>query len=119
MNWYKQIQSDAQFPVAQKRQLVSAIVQVKGTLIDDGGQMSAIAPHKFIWKNAGMHEVSVWYERGWKKNEVYAELLRDVQGGVEPCPDQECEWCNEPPGLPFGVNQNDCLVINGKINELV
>jgi len=118
MNWYKTVQADA-FETATKRQLVAAMVAVKGTLIDDGGNISCIAPVRCVWNSTGGHELNVMYERGWKKGEVYHSLLKDVSMGVGPCEDPECEWCNEgePGGLPYGTNPRDCIVLNGVLQS--
>lgn len=100
--------------LASKSQLVKAIIAVRGTLIDNGGNMSCIAPCHSVWNATGTHELSIMYERGWKKNEVYSSLLSDVQQGVGPCEDAECDWCNEDAGgLPYGTNPKDCIVLNG------
>jgi hypothetical protein len=117
MAWYKIAQ------LATKQQLVQAIVQVKGTLIDNGSSVSCLAPHKMIWNSSSNHELSIMYERGWKKGEVYYELLQEVLMGVSQCNDPECEWCSElgnegsPMGLPYGTNPRDCIVINGVLQQ--
>lgn len=110
MNWYKESMG---FPTASKKSLINAVIASKGTLIDDGYKVSCIAPEKHVWQSTETHEVSIWYERGWKKNEVYYELLQDVKNGVIPCSTPDCEWCQEPEGLPYGTNMSSCIVLNG------
>lgn len=100
--------------LASKAQLVKAVIAARGTLIDNGSSVSCIAPSRSIWNSTGTHELSIMYERGWKKSEVYGELLADIQHGISPCDDLECDWCSEDTGsLPYGTNPRDCIVLNG------
>lgn len=50
------------------------------------------APHRHIWKSDDIHMLIDACYRPWKPD--YADLLRRMSYGLEPCTDPDCDWCN-------------------------
>lgn len=40
-----------------------------------------------------------WTEPGYGKNEAWKGLVEDIQGGLEPCDDPQCDTCHNPEPL--------------------
>jgi hypothetical protein len=56
----------------------------------------ADAPKGFIIKNVGSHMVRVPYGKGYgTKEQAEKSILDDIDEGTEPCPEKNCDVCNE------------------------
>jgi hypothetical protein len=77
-----------------KAQLRKAIAKHPGAeLVEDGFRAEAIAPPGHIWSSDHLHCLVGWFEDGEPIGEVWADLMERVVMGVEPCEDQNCDWC--------------------------
>ena len=47
-----------------------------------------------VFADTGLHFISFWL-KGWKRADAYAEIASDLAGGVEPCGENECEYCSD------------------------
>ncbi len=49
------------------------------------------APHRKKWACRGVHEMVDITNRPWKPD--YADILANMEFGLEDCTDPDCEWC--------------------------
>jgi hypothetical protein len=61
-------------------------------LTDDGAWIRVEAPCGQIIKATGLHGIQLLL-RGWKREEAYRSILRDLDRGLERCVDADCECC--------------------------
>ena len=66
------------------------------TLIDDkNGNFHTCrceAPTRHKWKCDNIHELVDETNRPWKPD--YQDMIDRMNYGIEPCLDDDCEWCN-------------------------
>jgi len=52
------------------------------------------APDGFRFRGTGLHENVVASQvDGLPMTKLYPDVLDDLQGGIEPCTEPDCEWC--------------------------
>jgi hypothetical protein len=91
-----------------RAKLVERAEELGVAVVDDGESVSILAPHRHVF-HSGYHEHQI-HLRGWTKPEAWAALLEELEHPTERCADPECEWCNDEPGLPYGVSPKDVVV---------
>ena len=86
------------FPIATKRQAYARADALGCSLVDNQGVSLAVeAPHGCVLTGTGLHYIEKYYSHGeWTKPELWAEMIYEMDMGIEPCPDRPgCETCDE------------------------
>ena len=84
-----------------RRALEQAVAALGGTYAEEANgrwrDMRAEAPAGFVWSCRGVHEVVGGCYAGPADWAAVArdELAEDVRGGVSPCEEPDCEWCEQ------------------------
>lgn len=86
--------------MATRKQLINRCKATGCLCFDDGCSLEIVAPDGHRLVDVMMHATVVNYASGWgntymPKAEAYRYLIEDLEGGIEPCDDPECEWCND------------------------
>jgi hypothetical protein len=78
-----------------KLKLVAAKVgaKVEDQKIGNCHECRVEAPHRKIWKCREVHEMVDSCYRPWKPD--YADMIANIEFGLEDCTDPDCEWCND------------------------
>lgn len=78
------------------KEMVRALAEALGAELDVtrglGVDLEAVAPRGTVWALTGTHSV-VSSTQLEETDQDWEALLRDMEGGVEPCTDPHCEWC--------------------------
>ena len=74
-----------------------AIAKLLGAKVEDDKtgdthECRVEAPHRKVWRCAGIHELIDCTNRPWKPD--YGDLLNRMAYGIEDCTDPDCEWCH-------------------------
>lgn len=56
-------------------------------------EIIATAPQGYVFKNLDLHEIVI-ANAGPQVDGLWERLYPELQNGVEPCNDPDCEWCN-------------------------
>ena len=81
------------------RQCLIARCKDLGCMLTDGGDVIRVdAPQGQRLRGTGLHGVDL-YTRGWTRDAAYLEIIHDLEMGLEPCDDSDCETCQD--GLTF------------------
>jgi hypothetical protein len=83
--------------VTTLRQVKAAALKI-GANVDDHKSgnchtCTVEAPHRKKWACRGVHEMVDETNQPWKPD--YADMLDNMNFGLEDCEDPDCEWCNE------------------------
>lgn len=49
-------------------------------------------PSGFVLKDSGLHYRDI-YLNGWHMRDAYADMARDLEGGIEKCEVKDCDFC--------------------------
>ena len=60
----------------------------------EGGSLDVDAPPGRVFADTGLHYISLWL-KGWKRADAYAHVAEDLEGGIEPCTLEGCDYCAE------------------------
>jgi len=81
---------------ATRKQFVKRCDQLGMKQFDDFDTIKLDAPDGFVMGTTGLHWIDMYYGNGaWKKGEIYAFLIEDMEMGIEECLDWDCDVCTE------------------------
>ena len=92
-----------------KQHLINAAKAAGVALVDKGYKLEIFAPVGKVVKHTGNHFLS-YYTKGWLRHQLYDEIVSDLKGGTEDCPDcsspDGCEVCEEGIFIPEDVRED-------------
>lgn len=83
--------------MATKKEFDRRCRELECEVTDNGTTIEVHAPEGMVFAGPLQHSIFVDYNhpRGaWRKSEAYDALLEDMEAGIEPCDDPDCEICN-------------------------
>lgn len=92
------------------KQKAMRLIEKHHAILSEGyTEITVEAPPGYVWSGSGLHELvaSAGTEesrarlkllvnvpvRRLTKEDLWADLSERMEGGIEPCADPECEWC--------------------------
>ena len=91
-----------------RRSLISRCRALGLGLTDEGHKIEVFCPPGKRLAGPGVHFLTV-STAGWRRADLYMDLLHDLDLGLEDCDDDDCE-CRDEPGIPVDVPAGCVLV---------
>ena len=84
-----------------KQRLIERCRELGLGLTDEGEKLEVFCPHGKVLATTECHFQTFW-TKGWKRNDLYEDILADLSMGLRDCDEPNCEVCEEP-GIPDDV----------------
>jgi hypothetical protein len=70
------------------------VIRNEGNFTTDRKEVLIEAPKGHVWKCEGYHELVHSVPGHMSITPLWTEALARMEGGVEPCDTEDCDWCN-------------------------
>lgn len=82
---------------ATKSQFIKRCKELGIEISDNGFCLAIDAPRGKVFASYGTHSEAIYFDDGWKRGEIYAELIHTMHDGIIDC---DCELCKGNEILP-------------------
>jgi hypothetical protein len=83
---------------ATKKQVLAVAARFGIKVVDTGEKIAVDLPRYTVLKSTGLHFTDLRYNSppgAWPKPLAWGEILDDIEDGIEPCADPECDCCTD------------------------